>query len=441
MDDETQPWQAKGHPVRISCNDTAMESMRQEAMAGLQKVPRRGLEIGGVLFGKRDGDTIKIEQWREIVCSHSRGPGFDLSEEDERQLEDQLANVHKDPEIARLEVVGWFRTRTKGGVFLSDGDLAFYDRFFPGPGDIVLVVRPQMYEPSRAGYFFRESDGVIRAQSSYNEFELENRRRRLPLSFDPARPPRRPRPPVEVPSEEPPDAAAAPPLQEPRPGGQSRLGFDPANPALGTDPVAPTLAPRAPRGSTAVKPDLEPDRKPQLSRRRKTVLAAVAVLVVLCVVVLGVPAIQGAREAALNLDARDISGQLVVDWNRTADALESATGGQMRIVDGAQEKVIDLSVDEVRGGTLVYQRRTGDVELHLTITHADGSSTSEIAKFVGSDPTTMAGIEAPATDSNPVLAGELERTRAELEQARNETDRVRTQVESEKRRLGVDPGR
>jgi proteasome lid subunit RPN8/RPN11 len=445
MDDETQPWQVKGYPIRVSCDGAAMESMRQEAMAGLQKIPRRGLEIGGILFGRRDGDTIEIQQWREIACSHSHGPGFDLSEDDEQQLQDLFDHAGEEPELARLEVVGWFRTRTKGDVFLSDADLAFYDRFFPESWQIVLVIRPHMYEPSRAGYFFRESGGVVRSQSSHNEFELENRRRRLPLSFDPAQGPRRPRPPEPTSAGEPPASAAPPPAESAppsaRPSSQLRLGFDPANPALGMDRPLPAEQPRAARGDfSASSARMEPAprrRGPRLSPLSKIALTAATVLVVLCAIILGVPAIQGAREATLNLDVRDVSGQLVIDWNKYADVMESVSAGTMRIVDGANEQVFDLSIDELHGGTLVYQRQTGDVELHLTITGADGSSASEIARFVGASPAGLPGVPAAPTESNPVLAGEAERIRAELEEARKESDRVQTLVDREKRRLGV----
>jgi hypothetical protein len=37
----------------------------------------------------------------------------------------------------------------------------------------VLVLRPEITRPTRAGFFFREKDGASRVESSYHEFELE----------------------------------------------------------------------------------------------------------------------------------------------------------------------------------------------------------------------------------------------------------------------------
>jgi len=142
MGEELKHWKAPGHDNEVSYDVAAMESMRRAALVGLQKIPKRGLEIGGVLFGTHDGNSVEVLQWREIQCEHAHGPGFELSAGDEDALRRFLAESAENPQLAELVPVGWFRTRTRGSAFLSESDVSLFDRFFPDPWQVALVLRP-----------------------------------------------------------------------------------------------------------------------------------------------------------------------------------------------------------------------------------------------------------------------------------------------------------
>ena len=55
---------------------------------------------------------------------------------------------------------------------MSAADLAVFNRFFPSPWQVALVVRPANLAPTRAGFFFREPDGTLRTGASQREFQV-----------------------------------------------------------------------------------------------------------------------------------------------------------------------------------------------------------------------------------------------------------------------------
>jgi proteasome lid subunit RPN8/RPN11 len=134
-------------------------------------VPRGGVEIGGVLLGKYHDRQVEVLDYEPIECEHAFGPSFSLSPRDEERLKDVLASLRD--KSGGLETVGWYHSHTRSEIFLTDADLEIHDRFFPQMWQVALVVRPSTSQPARAGFFWRERDGLIHASASYHEFRLE----------------------------------------------------------------------------------------------------------------------------------------------------------------------------------------------------------------------------------------------------------------------------
>jgi hypothetical protein len=412
MDGDSPVWKVDGVDIEITCDEAVMESMRQAAMVGLQKIPRRGLEIGGILFGVREGACIRIHQWREIPCEHAKGPGFDLSANDEAGLEQMISDAAEDPKLLDLTPVGWFRSRTRDKVYLSETDLRLFDRFFPEPSQIALVIRPFIYEPAQAGFFVREADGRIQADESRGPFELENKRRKLPLGFDPSQPPRRPEreestvwaPAPERPAVEPP----APPETETR---------DAPPPAPAPAPVLADGRAEQPAGRGIVAP------------------VVAGLLVLLTAVVLILPALDERDAGQVDLRVRDLAGHLIVEWNPRAEPVTRASQATLHILDAGRERRIDILPDELSGGALVYQRVSGDVNLHFELFSEDGGSVFEIARFLGSEP-----IDRPAVDPNAPMVQLLKEEVVTLEERlaaeTARTERLRRSIDAKKRQLG-----
>ncbi len=397
-DREYIEWRAEPHAVRIRYARGVMESMRRAAMEGLQRVPRRGLEIGGVLFGKHKSNMITISEWRPIRCEHAAGPGFELSARDQENLQELFDAAAEDPELSNLEVVGWFRSRTRDGVCLEEADVRLYDDFFPAGWHVVLVMRPHIYEPAQAGFFFREADGTIQAESSYHEFTLENTRRRIPLGFDPHRP--------LISTEKKPAESSAP---------------------AETAPVPRSVSPAAAEPKPAAA---SPTRRPAHRKRWTVIKVAAAVVLVIAAIFFGFPVVDSGEPAgAPALNVRDVEGQLIVEWNRAAPVMREAKSAFLRIVDGDRREQIGLTKTELTAGSLTYQRRSGDVQFSLVLETPAGQTVSETARFRGPAPVRAAAAPSPAdTSAADALRREADRIRGEIKKEAQRNRRLRDRV-------------
>lgn len=402
--------------LTVTISAAVLDSMRREAIAGLQKVPKRGLEIGGALFGTREGGRLRIEQWREIRCEHANGPGFDLSDADTRELTRLIEEAREDPELGALEALGWFCTRTRDELGLGEADRALHDRFFPQPHQFALVLRPYLYEPSRGGLFFRTREGRL-AEEPLARFSLENPRRPADAGFDPAQPPRRPVDKSPLPWA-PRDRAGAPPVEAVR---------EMAEPAA--HPAATFAAP---------VPVPYPDRQPLFQfklSRRSAVWAALGLAGAAGAILLLLPGLVDGPSRSLNLRVEDLSGQLLIRWNPAAEAIEKTIAGSLSVREAGTERIISLSPEDLRSGSVTYEHAAGDVELQLTLRREAGAPVTEIARFVGQvqpaeparDPAEAAAVER--------LTTELESLRAKLAEEERRTSGLRLAVETERQRI------
>ena len=184
---EFETWSVPGHSLRIDYSAQVMDELRIAAVEGYHQVPHGGVETGGVLFGTHSGNVVRITAWRPISCGYSKGPSFVLTDEDQAALEKALKTWRAHPDLSGLEPVGWCHAHTRSEIFLSEADLALFDRFFPKNWQVALVLRPASFAPTRAGFFFREQDGIVHAEASYHEFALAPARGRQ-IASDPLEP-------------------------------------------------------------------------------------------------------------------------------------------------------------------------------------------------------------------------------------------------------------
>lgn len=163
-------WQTPLCPFTIDFEPGKLEEIRVAVVDAFYAVPRGGVEIGGLLYGKRSGSTLEIVDFRKIETEYLTGPSFDLSANDRAGLRKLLAETKfKDPSI---QPVGWFHSHTRSGIHLSPKDLELYREFFPDPWQVALVLRPEKLGSVQGGYFFRGPDGEVQADASALEFPL-----------------------------------------------------------------------------------------------------------------------------------------------------------------------------------------------------------------------------------------------------------------------------
>jgi len=397
-------WSAPGNPLRIEYSRAVLEQIRQTAVEGYHSVPHGGVETGGVLFGTHQKDVVRIDVWRPIGCEYAKGPSFLLSEKDEAALTETLKSGPDDPELAGLEPVGWYRAHTRSEILLSDADLTFFNRFFPQPWQVALIVRPASFAATRAGFFFREADGSIRAQSSYREFALAPDPLARPASPQGARD-------APVNSETPPTAAV------------------PEGPRVVVAAPEPPPAP-APRRVLTLKPHLPPR---SLGARRKWYAAG---LVALAVAALGFWLLKPSHQG-LTLSATDLGGHLRIAWDRAARPIGHANGGSIDIDDHGVRTQVNLTPSDLRSGSIFYERQSGDVAVRLTVEVPGSPPVTETTRFLRAGQSGMAPAPSPnaAKKLEPPSQAEAKPSRIEapLPQASTPTLRPPAPVVSARR--------
>lgn len=416
-----ESWNFPDVPLAIECSAAALEEIRSQAGDGLRKLARRGLEIGGVLYGTRRPEAIRIEAVRPIACQHAEGPGFVLSQTDGAELREQINDSKDDPELKNLVLLGWFVSHTRGGTELTEPDVEIYSTYFPEPWQVTLAVHPR-YGATSGAFFVRRDGGQAKL-----EFEFPDRRgfgtgraeahRRLrPASLEPAT---RERAPLEPAPLEP--APPRPKPLEPAPLRPKALEPAPTRPK----PLEPALLRPKPLGPAPLQPTEATPRKVRPARRR-------LIWVWLAVWVLGLGGLGWAAVRLvqwnlagqpLALDLLDNDGQLRIEWNRNAGPVMKAVRGWLYIADGADSSTVNLNPQDLGRGSLAYKRKSGSVEVRLGVENASGHIQEEASRFLGA---------APIKKPDPEELKLLEQQRKDLEA---EVARLRAENAAQARRI------
>ncbi len=415
-------WSVTESPVSVEYSLVVIEEIRQEVAEGFQKLSRGGLEVGGILYGTREGRTVRIMAMRPVKCEHARGPGFMLSDNDKAGLSAQLAS--EDQRLEGLIPVGWFLSHTRSEITLTDSDIELYSTYFPAPWQITLVIRPGRGGSMRAGFFVREADGTVRHEHSYLEFNFPDR---LEGVLD--RPARVERPITER-RESYTHAAppAAVPVREPEPEPERERERE---------------RPPTPSSESPKFPYQSPEFLPASPPRKKWPWVALILVVLAALAVVGLryymPGV-AAEPIALSVLERD--GQLLIEWNHNAKSVVNATRGALEVVDGAESKRFDLTPTDLTRGKFTWQRKTGEVEVRLSVQSTDGGKTQEASRYLGRAP--------QKADNGELQAIQLKRDELEAEVARlrsanvKQTERIQ-QLERTLRilqaRLGIETGK
>ncbi len=420
-------WVVAESPVDIEYSLLVIDEIRQVVADGFQRLQRGGIEVGGVLYGTREGRIVRIMAMREITCEHARGPTFHLSDNDRAALATQIERDKADLRLEGLLVVGWFLSHTRSDVTLQQSDLDTFGRFFPEPWQITMVVHPGRAGIMRAGFFVREPDGSVRGERSYQEFNFPDR---LAGVFD--RPPRERRPPPEAFAERLPTPRYQPP----------------ADAVAALDPVEQPLEPveqqyDAPMFGQRARP-VPPPYAPYPNTARKvpwTIIGIVAAALVIAVFGLRFfgPQLQ-AEPLSLAVIERD--GQLQIQWNHASQGIANSSGGALEIVDGQDKRDIPMNRSELAQGSYTYVRHSGDVQIRLIVDASGGKRIEEASRFLGTAP---AAVDASELDTLKVerdaLQDEVTRLRAQSAQQAARLQQLDRTILILQSRLGITAGR
>lgn len=133
-------------------------------------------EVGGWLLGKWRADRLSGEQFIVIESSlparETRQGSAHLTFTQNSQVALYNEVQERYPE---KDVVGWYHTHPRMGIFLSEWDTWLHRNFFPGLYQVALVIEPHS---ASGGFFICRPDGSLDARRYYGFYELNNGRRR-----------------------------------------------------------------------------------------------------------------------------------------------------------------------------------------------------------------------------------------------------------------------
>lgn len=324
-------WAVAEHPLAVECPWLILEEINGAVQEGFRRLSRGGVEVGGVLFGRKTDTVVRIMAWRPMLCEHSRGPAFLLSNNDKQKLVEQLEAAARDPQLQVLEPVGWFVSHTRAGLSMTEDDLEIFRRYFPETWQLTLVYNPNRQETTRAGFFVRGVSGFVRTDATYREFTVTN---------------------VRTPKAETP-------------------------PSLPADARTPQSVRKRERSSTPIHS--------RFSGHRRIALVAM-ILMLGALALFAVPRLRTAPVShdPLQLRLLDAQGQLRVEWNRTSGILGQADSASLVIADGGDVPPIPLDKETLQTGSVTYARLSEDVSVRLVVQRKGQPPYQEVARYVGS---------------------------------------------------------
>lgn len=368
-----ETWGAEGSPITVEYSVVVLEEIRAQVSQGLMKFSRGGMEVGGLLYGSRDGNQLRIEAIRAIHCDHSNGPSFVLSSEDRAKLDAQLAEHIQDSHLQSLQLLGWFVSHTRAELAMTASDLEIFATYLKEPWQVTLVVRPGRSSQLRAGFFVRESDGSVKSDQSRQEFAF-------------------------------PDRLAAVMEALPRAERQERNLLRASLPPLPSPPPTQPTRHQASPPQTMFEPMPYPSPSPE-RKKWPWLVAGLAVVAILAFVGLRY-FWQPAPPESLGLQVTEREGELQIIWNNASRTVVRATKGTLEISDGVASERVPLTRSQLSDGHYFYTRKGGDVEVRMQVESTDGSL-GESARFLG---------RAPQPEkANELQLAEMQRTELEQE--------------------------
>ncbi|MCC7129143.1 MAG: Mov34/MPN/PAD-1 family protein [Anaerolineae bacterium] len=133
-------------------------------------------EVGGWLVGKWRADRstnvpfIVVEAILPAPHTRHGSAYLTFTQDTQVSLYDELKERYPNKEL-----VGWYHTHPRMGIFLSEYDVWLHHNFFPEPYHVALVVEPHS---TTAGFFIRQHDGTLDSRYYFGFHELHHRNRR-----------------------------------------------------------------------------------------------------------------------------------------------------------------------------------------------------------------------------------------------------------------------
>ena len=330
----------------VEYSHAVMEAVRVQAVNGFNSFGHGGMEIGGVLYGEKRGDVVRVLASQELECEHAYGPGFLLSEKDEVRFRELMK-----PRDG-MRAVGWYASHTRSGVVMSANDCAIMERFFGERGSVALLMKPTRHGPAEATFYIQ---GTAEPGPHFTVLVPRAQARPRPAESQAAAKPPKPAPPAPVP--------APVPLVAPAP---------PPRPVL---VAAASARPPAPVSVQARLVAAAETASRYAGTASRYMLPLRWVGIGMALAALGTWFISWRPEPKASAAARQIGLQVLavadrqvkVQWDWSSPAVRSASAGTLEITDGRQKYSLPLSGVQLRSSSLTYSRQTDSVDVRLSL--------------------------------------------------------------------------
>jgi hypothetical protein len=149
-------WAQASRNFAIHVPAEVIGSLGTESLVAFKRVPRRGLETGGILLGRTEsqGDTTTffVEGFAPIESEHRFGPSYVLSDSDFAHLQTELIRNG-------TASIGIYRSQTRAEQLeIQDADAGLFEKCFGVSDALFLMLAPL----SRTGAFYFREDGSLK---------------------------------------------------------------------------------------------------------------------------------------------------------------------------------------------------------------------------------------------------------------------------------------
>jgi proteasome lid subunit RPN8/RPN11 len=399
-------WRVPQFPGAIEYPLEVMEEIRAFACDELLQLSHTGNEVGGVLFGTRREDLVRILTWRPIACDHTQGESLRLSYNDRMNLAVQLELARQNADLKDLRPLGWFVSHLREGVSLSASDLEVYNGFFPEAWQVTLVISPRGSGRAEAGFFVRETDQKLQTECSYRCFDLE---------------------PLHPESNSGSGGAPEPEFAPPAPRALAQRDPAPARPVPAVHPVFAGVSSAAAMHATAAKPAMAPanllgrveskklapppheasapsfpspsfeteDRLPPNERW----LWAIPILLALGIAAFLLYQRRTPAPNAIALRVSNLDQTAQLTWNANSRAIRDSYRGEIDITDGGAQAKVPLTSDQLHAGKMSYQPQSGDIGFEMIVYPGSGDPIHDSTRLV------VPGLNAPTQPPQLLPAG------------------------------------
>ena len=361
-------WSEASRKFEIYLRPGVMGRLGTDSWVAFKRLPRRGLEIGGVLLGhtelREDSTTFWIDGFAAVKSEYRSGPSYVLSEADLGCLQDE---VKKNGPAS----IGLFRSQTRSEQLeIHEADAALFARFFDPTEALFLMVGPV---PGKVALFLR-SNGNLRC---VHEFLLVSMSSILNggqnLRSEEAEP---------SPAAAPEIRSALTPVvrQLDAPKRVDKVASSDQAPDRPNAP--PPLSSHEPQPEALEKKSIEPvETAPHVKasngsgvKRGRWILAGtLGILLVTAALSVraysvrhsSAPARRALEYIQLGVD-RDGSS-LRVHWDRTSPALRDATRAVLRVQDGRIQVDRILTASELSTGSVGYEPTNSELTVRLDV--------------------------------------------------------------------------